>query len=1363
MLKNAVELIPDNKIIKGINSDQAAIGKFRARLCLENIALAPTWYYVIPMETPGDASSCSVILSNRTMKENFKKVAFNYEKNRLDLYTSENHVTCDGPPKLNKTPKTVMYSIKILTERERGAIRNKLRISAPIESAVYRIVETESAVASKGKLLKKGKITKIPIYQKTASQGDKIIAAVTRSTNTPQLNDYYSDGNSLISDEIATAKVGGSIVRIIQAIYKPGEVEIAVENNTEEDILVSKGTTLGVVEYVRRAALMEVEEFNNEENELASQSDDLVRRLIHHNKEKREPDDIKDLWETQMKFYWAQEDKYQKPKAFSVAKDALKRLRVEITDDFGGSCEIGKGVSLQQETKLKEIVTNNAALFDVRKIGRVKADPVNLDLIEGKTLADVPHIKNPVYSYISAKAFLDNLQPYLESGVVRDCTHEHGIRPTYRCYFLPKCIKYDSNKMPSNRYRMISDLRAVNTVSQTNVLPTPTYMTISTSLARASVVSSCDIASAYNLIRLSESSSKRLCFAGPNLKRYRMVSLPQGHCGSAGTLMGLLVKTTERCIMKHGSIVQIFADDVLVISMDGTTVDQHLEDLQIFFEGFKKDGWQINIEKTQLLLSREKEASIEFLGRTYRLSNEKMGTTSGAPDKHIRALKNLLPPKTTNEAQSFLASTNFQSGFVHRYADHTASYREEIKKCKADPDKKWNLSGRMIKDFNYIINAITETRTFTLPDLEPSEYTLKVWSDASVKASAAILFMALKSEPTKHYLLSCTSKAFNPVKSRSATIHHLELLAVISAFREFYAYFKTGADVEFYLDNMALINVSKTKNYNSIESTTISLKLDYYTNVITTGKIAFKYCKSEKMVADFLTRGSYRDPEWIEEKITYYTDNQIENENFDKIKRNTSHSIPTSRTDILNAEKKHKDAEEQTLKVNAKNTPIATVAGKDIDAKTRAIGTRSGQKYEGSSTDKPKKKMMSDEELMKLHIFLNHGTPNAMRQYISKDFAVKDIQARKQDIDKVLERCLTCATIPTKLGKLGAKSPFSQPISTFPMHIISMDVGHVGLKADVNKNEMFAVLIDNYSGFCKAYAMKNEGQIEVVKVLEKFTGHYGYPRILYMDNAKSFKSKLVKRYLSDRNIKPQYCSVQQHQSNKAETKMLEIRTALKKKLLDLTAINTEHLTTLMNPYLGDETREKRVAWSDFTDTITNYSNHIPRKFTVEGIQKCWSPSQIFFNSSYKPFIASPIAMKEAHGFRTEPIDQNHLLAAKLSTLADKPDKLPEKYNFAPGDIVIIQTLNTTKNTKTFRSHELFQVCEVFGAIVFIRNYNRPLDDQPQFSVHINLLMRVDPAQMILHSDQVQEIEPVKKFRDKQTVPTATTETNAVYS
>jgi hypothetical protein len=386
-----------------------------------------------------------------------------------------------------------------------------------------------------------------------------------------------------------------------------------------------------------------------------------------------------------------------------------------------------------------------------------------------------------------------------------------------------------------------------------------------------------------------------------------------------------------------------------------------------------------------------------------------------------------------------------------------------------------------------------------------------------------------------------------------------------------------------------------------------------------------------------------------------------------------------------------------------------------------------------------------------------------MRQYISKDFAVKDIQARKQDIDKVLERCLTCATIPTKLGKLGAKSPFSQPISTFPMHIISMDVGHVGLKPDVNKKEMFAVLIDNYSGFCKAYAMKNEGQIEVIKVLENFTGHYGYPRILYMDNAKAFKSKLVKQYFNDRNIKPQYCSVQQHQSNKAETKMLEIRTATKKKILDLTTINKKHLTTLINPYLGDDTKEKRVAWSDFTNTITNYSNHIPRKYTFEGVQKCWSPSQIFFNSSYKPFIASPIAMKEAHGFRTEAIDQNHLLAAKLSTLADKPEKLPEKYNFSPGDIVIIQTLNTTKNTKTFRSHELFQVCEVFGAIVFIRNYNRPLDDQPQFSVHINLLMRVDPAQMILHSDQVQEIDPVKKFKDKQTVPTTTTETNAVYS
>ena len=137
-------------------------------------------------------------------------------------------------------------------------------------------------------------------------------------------------------------------------------------------------------------------------------------------------------------------------------------------------------------------------------------------------------------------------------------------------------------------------------------------------------------------------------------------------------------------------------------------------------------------------------------------------------------------------------------------------------------------------------------------------------------------------------------------------------------------------------------------------------------------------------------------------------------------------------------------------------------------------------------------------------------------------------------------------------------------------------------------------------------------------------------------------------------------------------------------------------------------------------------------------------------------------MKEPHGFKVEEIDQDHILASKLEKLSEKPTDIDGRFDYIPGDIVVIQTLNATKNTKTYRSHELFEVCEISGATAFVRSYNRPLKEQPQFPVHINLLMKVNPTQMILNCGNIQESKAVEPFRNKQTTPTETTDKNTVY-
>jgi hypothetical protein len=77
------------------------------------------------------------------------------------------------------------------------------------------------------------------------------------------------------------------------------------------------------------------------------------------------------------------------------------------------------------------------------------------------------------------------------------------------------------------------------------------------------------------------------------------------------------------------------------------------------------------------------------------------------------------------------------------------------------------------------------------------------------------------------------------------------------------------------------------------------------------------------------------------------------------------------------------------------------------------------------------------------------------------------------------------------------------------------------------------------------------------------------------------------------------------------------------------------------------------------------------------------------------------------------------------------------------------TLNTTKNTKSFRSHELLQVTHVAGATALVRAYRRPFKEQPSFSVHANLLRKVDIHNMILNGESLHEAEPIRNFSDKQ--------------
>ena len=1105
-----------------------------------------------------------------------------------------------------------------------------------------------------------------------------------------------------------------------------------------------------------------------------------------------------------MAFLWSQ-DKYEKPAAFKTQPENLKRINIKVRENFEAHCQVGKGVSQQQIAKLQEIVTESMALFDCKKIGSVKTDPIEIVLKEGCTIDHIPHIKNPTYSYVSSKSFLSNLLPYITAGVVRDCTHRSGLKSTLRAYFLPKPPQYDSNNIKTQKFRLICDLRALNSVTKSCVLPTPSYIEICSNLARASVISSVDLASAYNLLKLSTKAADMIVFPGPNCQRYQLLRLPQGMKSSSSALVRKILETSAKCVFKHGTLVTTYADDLLITTPGDKTIDDHLEDLQAFFRKFSEAGWQINLEKVQLLLSRKDNCGIVFLGRNYNIKDEEMGTTCRAPNKHIQALRELQPPRTVGEARSFLASTQYHSGFVYKYSDHTARMRKEVRRINATPTEKFTITPEMIRDFTHIIAEIANTQTHTLPDTDPTTFKLQVYTDASIKATAAIMFLVMNDKPDQPYLIACTSKSFDEAKSRSASIHNLEMLAVIEAFREFHEYFKCGATTEFFIDSKPLVDIAKTKNYNTIVSKSLSIKFDYYINCLANGNIDFKYVKTDKNVSDYLTRLGYKNkPEEIKTRNgEYYLDSQFENSDFDNIKITNTHTIPTSDkqikelTDALNDDIdssirtvtfRKKDTWDDIVRavtrskqdltgtsihevIEGRHENSETKQDSDTDSEVSVDSDNSISDEDRTSPQpelsadidichppdipnsrkRPENKVMLDQkQLLRLHVFLNHASTNRMKDYLKEN---KEMKARACDLDKIHEKCLSCTTVPNKLGQIGKRSPFSQAIAVFPLHIVSADIGYVGLTDDLHGNSCFIIFVDNFSNFAVCYPMKSESQTDAIKALQKFIQHYGIMNTLITDNGACFTSHLFKRYLHERCIKIQYTSVQQHQSNKAEQLMLPVRAAVKKKILDLRVLNKDELTTITNPFLGAKTknkkRDKPIGWGDVIPEVLGAHNHIPRRYETPDEVKLYSPSQIFFNSTYRPFVSKPIVMRESHAISEKPIDQDHVLKSKLYKLSDKPKETPEKFTFIPGDICVLMTLNTTKNTKSFRSHELLQVTHVAGATALVRAYRRPFKEQPSFSVHANLLRKVDIYNMILNGESLHEAEPIRNFSEKQ--------------
>ena len=307
-------------------------------------------------------------------------------------------------------------------------------------------------------------------------------------------------------------------------------------------------------------------------------------------------------------------------------------------------------------------------------------------------------------------------------------------------------------RKPNGELRICLDPKDLNRAILREHHVTPTLQEILPKLNGATVFSIVDAKCGYWNVQLDEQSSYLTTFNSP-FGRYRFLRMPFGLKMSQDVFQRKIDQTYEGCEGVIG-----IADDIVVY---GKGDEEHDANMHQMMARTQQTGLKLNPMKCRI-----KENRIKFFGVICSSDG-----IQADPDK-VSALKQMAPPKNTQELQTFLGLATYMSPFIPNLSTLTAPLREMLKK---ENQFDWHPTHQEV--FEKITASISEE--LTLAYFDPSkEITLQV--DASLKGLGAALTQEGKP-------VAFASKALTEVESRYANIER-ELLAVVYACERFHTY-----------------------------------------------------------------------------------------------------------------------------------------------------------------------------------------------------------------------------------------------------------------------------------------------------------------------------------------------------------------------------------------------------------------------------------------------------------------------------------------------------------------------------------------------------------------------------------------------
>ncbi len=437
-----------------------------------------------------------------------------------------------------------------------------------------------------------------------------------------------------------------------------------------------------------------------------------------------------------------------------------------------------EGIDIKPEIKekLKRLLAEFSHCFSRNKfdLGEASFYTAKLQLKRDYIAKYVP---NREISYKLRPEMDKEIKNLLNSGQIEECKYTDW-----------NCCSFLVQKPGTNSYRLVQDMRALNSQCLPDNFELPKISTIMDKMSSCEYLTSFDFTKGFNQIRLEEESRPLTAFSyGSN--RYQFKKLVMGHRNSSSQFARCMLMLFNR--VPFNALV-CFIDDVLIGSL---TQEEHIRRLRFVLAKLSWGNLKISPSKTQLF-----RKEVKFLGHIVNREGLQVDPI------RTEAILQLLPPKNSRELQKFLGTMNWNRNYIKNFGTIASPLYRLLQKGVA-----YNFDENCMNAFNSLKKSITEAPTLALPQTNDPKNSYELTIDSSKIGHGATLTQLIDG---RRRVISYWSKAV-PKHMQRWGASRLEFLSLYHACMFFRIYLE-GTSFTVKTDCASLLNLATIfRNENS--------------------------------------------------------------------------------------------------------------------------------------------------------------------------------------------------------------------------------------------------------------------------------------------------------------------------------------------------------------------------------------------------------------------------------------------------------------------------------------------------------------------------------------------------------------------